>query len=221
MTSISETDIKKGQAIYTPLMLKIYDLWVLDISNSWIWRCSKKVQLKQFHQYVSTNHLDIGVGTGYYLKQCSWPDNAKLTLMDLNPNCLEMAKNLPQNLKPNLYLHDVFKLDPALSNQFSSISMNYLLHCLPGNMNIKSEAIANAVSMLQPGGILFGATILADKPLHTKMSQRLCAFYNEKGVFSNTEDTLEALKTALAQHVTEVEVKVVGCVALFHGKRPL
>jgi hypothetical protein len=48
MKTISESDIKKGQSVYTPMMLKLYDLWVLDISNSWIWRCHKKEQLAQF-----------------------------------------------------------------------------------------------------------------------------------------------------------------------------
>jgi ubiquinone/menaquinone biosynthesis C-methylase UbiE len=220
MTSISESDIKKGQAVYTPLMLKVYNLWVLDISNTWIWRCPKKIQQRQFSQHTSSNHLDIGVGTGYYLKQHQWPKQAQLSLMDLNPNCLELTKKLLSNLNPNVYLHDIFKAKDALFNQFQSISMNYLLHCLPGDMETKSVAIMNAVSMLSPGGVLFGASILADSSLHTKISTRLCTFYNEKGIFTNQKDTLETLKSALTQHLTDVEVKVVGCVALFNGKRP-
>ena len=219
MTPISESDIKKGQAIYTPIMLKLYNIWVLDISNTWIWRCPKHIQLEQFNQYITDNHLDIGVGTGYYLKQCALPSKAKLSLMDLNPNCLDASKNLLQDCAPNVYLHDIFKPNKSLLNQFNSISMNYLLHCLPGNMVTKSEAIANAVSMLKPGGVLFGATILADNNLHTKISQRLCAFYNKKGIFSNQKDSLEALKLALAKHLTDIELSVVGCVGLFKGKR--
>lgn len=221
MASISESDIKKGQAVYTPLMLRLYDLWVLDISNTWIWRCKKNIQLEQFNQYITANHLDIGVGTGYYLEQCQWPSQAKISLMDLNPNCLEAAKNLLQDRGPQIYQSDIFKPDKRLFNQFNSISMNYLLHCLPGNMKTKSEAIATATSMLIPGGALFGATILADAHLHTKISQRLCAFYNKKGIFSNQEDTLEALKIALTQHLTDVEISVVGCVALFKGTRSM
>ena len=220
MTSISESDIKKGQAIYTPTMLKMYNLWVLDISNTWIWRCPKRIQLEQFNQYITENHLDIGVGTGYYLKQCQWPSQTQLSLMDLNPTCLKVAKNLLQDLTPNVYQHDIFKFKKSLFAQFNSISMNYLLHCLPGNMVTKSDAIATATSMLIPGGVLFGATILADANLHTRTSQRLCTFYNKKGIFSNQDDTLEALKRTLTSHLTDIEVSVVGCVALFKGKRP-
>lgn len=219
MTSISESDIRKGQAVYTSFMLKLYDFWVLDISNTWIWRCSKFILQEYFNQHTTVNHLDIGVGTGYYLKKYPWTSNAKLSLMDLNPNCLEVAKNMSQNITPNVYLHDVFKPNKTLFGQFHSVSMNYLLHCLPGNFKTKSIAIANAVSMLMPGGVLFGATILASSNLHTKLSKHLCAFYNKKGIFSNEEDTLEALKIALEQHLTHIEIKVVGCVALFKGNR--
>ncbi|PJD91640.1 MAG: methyltransferase type 12 [Legionella sp.] len=219
MTSINESDIKKGQAIYTPIMLKLYDLWVLDISNTWIWRCSKSILQEQFNQCATANHLDIGVGTGFYLKQYQWPLKAQLSLMDLNPNCLEVAKNISQNIMPNVYLHDIFKPNQRLFQQFNSVSINYLLHCLPGSMATKSVAIANAVSMLMPGGVLFGATILVNTNLHTKMSKRLCAFYNKKGIFSNENDTLDALKVTLEQHLTDVDIKVVGCVALFKGKR--
>ncbi len=220
MTAISESDIKKGQAVYTPIMLKLYDLWVLDISNTWIWRCSKHIQLQQFNQLITANHLDIGVGTGYYLKQCKLPSQAKLSLMDLNPNCLEATKTLLQEYTPNAYLHDIFKPMDSLHDKFDSVSMNYLLHCLPGNMKAKSTAIETATSMLIPGGTLFGATILSDANLHTKVSKRLCAFYNKKGIFSNQEDTQKALKRALAEHLTDIEISVVGCVALFKGSCP-
>lgn len=219
MTSISESDIKKGQAVYTPILLKIYNIWVLDISNSWIWRCSKQDQLEQFNKNMSINHLDIGVGTGYYLKHCQMPLNCKLSLMDLNTNCLNTARTLLEDLSPDVYLQDIFKPHIGLSKQFNSISMNYLLHCLPGNMVIKSAAIANAASMLVPGGVLFGATILSDDRFHNKLSRKLCAFYNKKGIFSNQQDTLKTLQSSLKKHLIEVDVSVIGCVALFKGKR--
>jgi 2-polyprenyl-3-methyl-5-hydroxy-6-metoxy-1,4-benzoquinol methylase len=222
MTFISESDIRKGQAIYTPFLLKLYNFWVLDISNRWIWRCPKYIQLEQFNKYISANHLDIGVGTGYYLQACQSPSLSQLSLMDLNPNCLSIASNTLRSMGiiPTDYLADIFKSQPNLSEQFSSISMNYLLHCLPGNMETKEKCIANATAMLTPGGILFGATILADEQLHTKASQALCAFYNKKGIFSNQKDTLQALQTVLKRHLIEVDVSVVGCVALFRTRSP-
>jgi 2-polyprenyl-3-methyl-5-hydroxy-6-metoxy-1,4-benzoquinol methylase len=222
MSSINESDIKKGQAVYTPIMLKLYNLWVLDISNQWIWRCPKVEQLDQFNKLISPNHLDIGVGTGYYLKSCKMPANAALSLMDLNLNCLNKTKDtlLKEGITSTIYQADIFKKQPALSEKFDSISMNYLLHCLPGNMQTKEECIGNAVSMLRPHGILFGATILADRNLHTTASQFLCDFYNQKGIFSNQEDTHNALLQALNKHLIDVEVSVIGCVAIFKGTKP-
>lgn len=219
MMPVSEVDIDKGQSVYTPFTLKVYNLLVLNISNRWIWRCSKKTQLDQFKQLVSANHLDIGVGTGYYLQHCQWPPQTRISLLDLNPNCLDTAKSLLHAYEPDTYLADIFKPQPELANKFSSISMNYLLHCLPGNMKIKEIAIHNATSMLKPGGILFGATILGDEHLQSKLSRTLAGFYNKKGIFSNQEDTLVGLENALKTHLADVEIKVVGCVALFKGRR--
>lgn len=222
MSLVNESDIKKGQAVYTPIMLKLYNLWVLDISNQWIWRCPKAKQLEQFNKYTSSNHLDIGVGTGYYLKSCKMPPQSKVSLMDLNLNCLNEAKVtlLKKQIDVTTYQADIFKEQPALSEKFSSISMNYLLHCLPGNMQIKETCIHNAVSMLQPKGVLFGATILADKNLHTTPSQSLCNFYNKKGIFSNQEDSHEALLQVLNKHLIDVNVSIIGCVAVFKGVKP-
>ena len=222
MSTVKESDIKKGQAVYTPIILKIYNLWVLNISNQFIWRCSKTIQLTQFNKYLSSNHLDIGVGTGYYLKSCKMPTQPKVSLMDLNLNCLDAAKEalLKNEIEATTYQADIFKKQSALSEKFTSISMNYLLHCLPGNMQLKETCIYNAVSMLQPHGVLFGATILADKNLHTPVSKFLCNFYNKKGIFSNQKDSHKALLQALNKHLIDVDVSVIGCVAVFKGTKP-
>jgi len=217
MKTISDEQIKEGQAVYTPLVLRIYDLWVVYYSNFWFWRCPRKRQLKHFQEHLSNNHLDIGVGTGYYLKHCTWPKPTRLALMDLNPNCLELSKAAVKEMNPELYQADIFKPQTQLQDQFSSISMNFLLHCLPGDMENKTQAIGNAVQMLQPNGVLSGATILGDKNLHYPHSSALAAFYNKKGIFSNSSDTYEGLVKALNAHLDDVKVDVVGCVALFSG----
>ncbi|MGQ3890701.1 class I SAM-dependent methyltransferase [Legionella sp. CNM-4043-24] len=218
MTEISESDIKAGQAVYTGFILKIYDLWVLGISNRWIWRCPSRYLQEQFDSFASVNHLDIGVGTGHYLKHHTWPQRTRLALMDLNPGCLEAAKNAVRPLPAETYEADIFKQQPAsLNEQFDSISINYLLHCLPGNMIEKSIAIKHAVAMLKPGGLLFGATILADENLQSGMSRRLMAFYNEKRIFSNQHDDRQSLQMALEKNLERVEITVRGCVALFIG----
>lgn len=214
---ISENDIHAGQAIYTRFVLQIYNFWVIHFSNRFIWRCPKKFQQEQYHRYATSNHLDIGVGTGYYLKHNTWPSNVRLALMDINRTCLNSAKRATQALLPTLYQVDVFKLQEILTEQFDSISTNYLLHCLPGSMHTKSIALGNIVALLKPNGVLFGATILSDEHLHTPLSRFISRFYNQKNYFSNRYDTQAALLDSLQKHLTQVEIEVIGCVALFKG----
>lgn len=65
-------DSARGSQVYTPLTLKLYDWWVLSISNRFVWRCpTEQILLPHFQRYLATNHLDIGVGTGYYPAQSS------------------------------------------------------------------------------------------------------------------------------------------------------
>jgi len=220
MKNISEEEIQAGQAIYTPLLLKIYNLWVIHISNTWIWRCPSKHLLKQFRDNISDNHLDIGVGTGYYLQRCEWPHNARLDLMDLNQTCLDTAQHAITAITALTHQADIFKTQLHLQNKYNSISMNFLLHCLPGDMENKSVAIGNAVLMLKSGGVLFGATIISDKNLQTILSTKIASYYNEKGIFSNTNDTQEALTKALNQHLKDVQINIIGTVALFKGLKP-
>ncbi len=216
---VSEDDIKAGYAAYTRFLLSIYNLSVIHFSNRWIWRCPKRYQLEQYIKYTTSHHLDIGVGTGYYLKHNHWPTDARLALMDMSPMSLKAAQRAVCNLSPTSYQADIFKPQDALKEQFSSISMNYLLHCLPGSMHAKSVVLEHIVNMLKLGGILFGATILSDERLHTPASRALMKFYNRKGIFSNRYDTQLALQDVLKKYLDNVEIQVIGCVALFKGKK--
>lgn len=59
---------KIGSQIYTPFTLKLYDWWVLKMSNHFAWKCpTHDVLVPHFTEYAGNEHLDIGVGTGFYL----------------------------------------------------------------------------------------------------------------------------------------------------------
>jgi ubiquinone/menaquinone biosynthesis C-methylase UbiE len=62
-------DAIAGQAVYSKPVLSIYDIWVLGFSNHFLWKCPTKLISKQFADLATKNHLDVGVGTGYYLKK--------------------------------------------------------------------------------------------------------------------------------------------------------
>jgi hypothetical protein len=41
-------DVEAGQRIYTPLVLHVYDLFVLGCSNRFAWRCPSVTMLERF-----------------------------------------------------------------------------------------------------------------------------------------------------------------------------
>lgn len=57
-----------GASVYSPAVLKLYDWWVLGLSNRFAWECpTKTVLLPFFKEHIGQRHLDVGVGTGFYL----------------------------------------------------------------------------------------------------------------------------------------------------------
>lgn len=206
----------EGAKAYTPLTLKLYDWWVLSISNNFAWCCpTKEYLLPHFLQNLSSNHLDVGVGTGYYLTHT--PDDCKITLMDLNIASLNAASARAGALKIKSKIHhDVFEPYPDyLYERFDSISMFYLLHCLPGRMPDKSIVIMNAKAALNDNGVFYGATILGDGVKHNSFAEKLMHIYNGKGIFSNTHDSEIELERLLNDHFEYVDIVVKGAVALF------
>ncbi|WP_297121640.1 class I SAM-dependent methyltransferase [uncultured Enterobacter sp.] len=209
-----------GIKVYTPLALKLYDWWVLRISNRYAWQCQTQRHLvPHFRNNMKSNHLDVGVGTGFYLTYA--PDICSVSLMDLNASSLDAATARvgKDRIKASV-LHDVFNPYPAhLHNQFDSISMLYLLHCLPGTMKEKAPVIHRAADALTRDGVLFGATILGDEANHNAFGRKLMAVYNKKGIFSNRADGVEDLRTILSAAFDRVDIKVEGKVALFKAER--
>lgn len=219
MTASSEA----GAAVYSPLTLKLYDAWVLGISNRFAWQCPTREVLQPFFdRNVGARHLDVGVGTGYYLANAGLPDTTQVTLLDLNPSSLEAAKQRFGRADTQLLQHDVFvPLGTEQHGRYDSISLFYLLHCLPGTMADKAAVFANLKPCLKPDGVLFGATILGDAAGHNGFGRKLVEVYNKKGIFGNRSDTVEGLRSALALHFTDVHIEVVGKVALFSGRRAI
>ena len=180
---ITTENIKKGQAVYSKLLLHIYDFYVLKLSNTYFWKCRSKNILDMFLKNTSSNHLDAGVGTGYFLKKQSLAKNTRLVLMDLNANSLHSCNNALKNISPQLMVHNV--LDPiSISiDKFDSISINYLLHCLPGTLPQKTILFKHFTEKLNPGGVLFGSTILNTANQGNYFAKKLMKIYNRKGIF--------------------------------------
>ena len=125
----AEGDARKGAAVYTPLSLAFYDLAVLGLSNSFVWQCSSHVLLDFYNQHISDKHLDIGVGTGYFLDRCRFPSMPQIALFDLNPHSLAKSAQRLRRYNPSCFIGNALqRIDIGMSG-FDSASLNYLLHC--------------------------------------------------------------------------------------------
>lgn len=170
MVKLMKKNTDDGAKIYTPLTLKLYDWWVLGVSNRLAWGCpTKEHLLPHFLEHLGNNHLDIGVGTGFYLTHV--PESSLISLMDLNEASLNAASTRAGESKiKHKISHDVFEPYPAaLHGQFDSISMFYLLHCLPGNISTKSCVIRNAAQALTDDGTL------SEQMEHQRLRSGRCA----------------------------------------------
>lgn len=221
----SDAEIESGQAVYTRRLLAKYDLLVLGISNRWIWRCPTKRILALYDQHITGNHLDVGVGTGWFLDHCRFPTaSPRVALMDLNPNTLEYASERIARYSPETYQQNILaSIEPNESADpiapFDSIGTNYLFHCLPGTITDKAVALDHLAPLMRPGTVVFGSTLLSSGTgvRRNRAAKRLMAYYNGKGIFANTEDDLEGLKAALDQRFDQTSIEIVGCAALFSG----
>ncbi len=210
-------DVERGQRVYTPLVLRLYDLLVLGFSNRFAWRCPSARMLEQYDREAGGRHLDLGVGTGWYLDHCTWPvERPELTLLDLNENSLSLGARRLRRYAPRTVRANVLAALPLGDASFESAAASYLLHCLPGRIESKAATLAgNVRPFLEPGGVLFGSTILGRGVEHTSLGRRLLRIYNRKGIFSNAEDDERGLERGLASAFEDVRIEVVGAVALF------
>jgi ubiquinone/menaquinone biosynthesis C-methylase UbiE len=208
-----------GAAIYSTRVLSMYDLAVIKVSNLLAWRCPAQLTLGLYNQHISANHLEVGVGTGYYLDRCRFPSSTlRLVLLDLNPNSLQMAVQRLQRYHPTVQLANVLEPLQCDAPAFDSIALNYVLHCLPGTMQSKHVVFDNLKPWLNPEGVVFGTTILGQGLRPNYLARKLMQLYNAKGIFSNREDNLTDLNAILKRSFRDYWTQVVGCVAFFRGR---
>lgn len=213
------SDVERGHAAYTKRSLALYDWWVLGFSNKRIWKCPTEKILEIYRSHISDNHLEVGVGTGYFLKHTLPEGKPRVGLLDINRDCLDRAYRVIADTRPEIYQEDV--LDPLDFSvpEYDSIAINYLLHCLPGRLELKmGEVLDNLIPVLKNDGVVFGSTILGTDIQRPILAKMLMSHYNRKGIFSNTEDGLGAVMEALQKRFRTFNVEVSGCVVMFWGK---
>jgi SAM-dependent methyltransferase len=210
-----------GAGVYGRLGLHFYDAGVLGISSLLLWRCPSARVLELYQRGVTANHLDVGVGTGYFLDRVRFPSpTPRLGLLDLNGNSLTHTARRLIRYAPEIYQADVLAPITTPIEPFDSIGLNYLLHCLPGPMESKAAAFDNLRPLLKPGGTFFGGTVLRHGVSVAPQARLWIAAYNAIGVFGNAVDSLEGLRSSLQGRFENVEIATHGCVALFRATAP-
>lgn len=214
---------RNSSSAFKGFYLWIYDFLALFFANWLIWDCPTATNLLPLFRYsLGTSHLDIGVGTGYYTQTSHLPPSTKVTLCDLSPTALEKAERriaFPQ--RGGTLLANCLEPLPT-AQKFDSISMFYLLHCLPGPFSRKAKVFSTVKRNLAADGVCIGATILraGQGTEETAMSYWSRWWLLRNGIIDNEGDDRRSMEEALRLNFEEVESWMVGKVLLWRARGP-
>ena len=209
----------RGQSDYTPSVLRMYDPFVLGFAARFVWRCRTSLLVDRYRRYIRDWHLDVGPGTGYFLERSGLPEGSHVTILDPNANVLRHVSRRLKRLDVTAVEADVLKPLPV-AGPFESAALHLVIHCLPGPMSRKAVAVANVAAVLAPTGVLFGASVLGTSGSHTWLARRYLSFFNWQGGFDNLDDSEDGLREILEASFEQVELEIVGSIAVFAATAP-
>jgi len=207
-----------GQLFFSIMSHRLYDTGLYRFVTGSIWRCPTDRLLDGYADNVTHNHLEVGVGSGYFLDRTLCADAMRrLVLVDLNRRCLAKSAARLKLYDPDTLQHDIRQPLPGNLPGFASVGMNYVLHCIPGSFAGNHRIFRNVHSALEEGGVFFGATLLPQEAHDGIAAWLFMRLLNRVGIFSNNQHCLEELQGSLKSLFSEVEVSVVGCAILFRA----
>lgn len=217
----SITTTRDGARIYSPLLLSMYDFLIMRVLSPYIWRCPEYHFRDLYRSHMSHNHADIGVGTGYVLDRCQFdPQGTRIALFDLQRNCLEYTARRMARFNPEIYQCDALQPIITGARTFDSIALGGILHCIPGDLRGKARVFDNIRPLMHSGTAVFGYTILNRGVRKTLVSRVTFFILNKLKVINGVEDSAAQLSEALHQRFRSVDIRVIGCVAVFSAHTP-
>jgi hypothetical protein len=204
--------------IYTRAGLHLYDAVVMGLLARHVWGCPAEYIVEHYRRHITSNHADIGVGTGYCLDRCGFdtPD-PRLVLIDLQPNCLEFTARRLARYRPQRLLRDVLQPMPKISRRFDSVALGGVLHCLPGDLPRKCRVFDTLQSLANPGSKIFGYSLLAAADTQRVRSRLVLQLLNRMRVVNNAGDRLDELSRQLSRRFAACSVEQVGSLVFFSG----
>ena len=204
----------RGQSEYTPLLLRLYDPLIVGPIARFIWRCRSDVLVAGYRRHIRPRHLDVGPGTGYFVRNSGLPAGSPVTILDPNANVLEHASRRLAHFELTTVQADVLKPLPV-KGPYASAALHLVIHCLPGPATRKAKAIEHIAAVLEPDGVLFGASVLGRSGRHTPQARAFLKAANWNGGFDNLDDSEATLTSMLKASFADVQVETAGSVALF------
>ena len=135
-----ETPAPASIKAYTAVGLRAYDALVMGVFARHVWGCEPDRLVDHYREHVTSNHADLGVGTGYCLERCGFEAGSpRLALIDLQPNCLSHAAKRLARYRPRCHVRDVLRpMQRIEESPFDSIALGGVLHCLAGDLKTKA-----------------------------------------------------------------------------------
>ena len=207
---------------YTKLGLRVYDPLIVNLVAPRVWGCSPETLVQHYREHVTSNHADIGVGTGYFLDLCGFDSpEPRLALIDLQPNCLKYTARRLSRYQPRTYLRDVLApMEPIPGGPFDSIALGGIIHCLAGDLPRKCKVFDNIAPLARPGTRIFGYTVVFDGVSLNTRRRLVHPLLNRLRVIDNTNDRLVDLRRELRARFIESKVELAGTMALFSALVP-
>ena len=205
-----------GQMFFSTMSHRVYDTGLYKFVTGSFWRCPTELLLDNYADHISNNHLEVGVGSGYFLRRTLCADFLdRLMLSDLNKRCLAKSGAKLAVFEPEMLKHNIQAPLPACARGFKSVGMNYVLHCIPGRFSRNQAIFRNVHAALETGGVFFGATLIQGKFRQGAASWLLMRALNGLGIFNNRNHRVDELKGALEVYFSKVQVSMVGNAAVF------
>ncbi|OGB23808.1 MAG: hypothetical protein A3I66_20655 [Burkholderiales bacterium RIFCSPLOWO2_02_FULL_57_36] len=212
---------KDGVRIYSALLLSFYDFLIMRVLSPYVWRCDISNYSELYRTLMSRNHADIGVGTGYFLDRCEYqPGEVRIGLFDLQQNCLDYTAKRIARFQPETYRRNALEPIQIHGKRFDSIALGGILHCIPGDMTEKGAVFDAIQPLMNTHTQVFGYTILNQDVKKTVLSRAVYFILQKLKVINGLHDSASQLTVELKKRFQTIEIKVIGCVAIFVAHSP-